>query len=82
VPPSPPADVAVAPPPSELEKAAASAPVAEFYYPTLLHHNMLDDYHVLIWPQPWFNPDTMVHWPVLLDVDRTPFIAWNKRIGQ
>jgi len=57
--------------------------VAEFYYPVLVHdRSMLDDYHILIWPQPWFSPDPMLHWPLLLDVDRTPFITWNKRVGQ
>jgi len=78
-PPPVPSNVAASPP-SELEHAAPNAPVAEFYYPVLLHHDNLNDFHVLIWPQPWFNPEPMHHWPLLLDVDRTPFLAWSKRV--
>jgi len=81
-PPPVPSNVAASPP-SELERPAAHAPVAEFYYPVLVHdRSMLDDYHVLVWPQPWLNPDSIMHWPLLLDADRTPFTTWNKRVGQ
>src|SRR5215831_14513452 len=44
-PPPVPSNVAASPP-SELEHAAPNAPVAEFYYPVLLHHDNLNDFHV------------------------------------
>ena len=44
--------------------------------------NMLETYPVVIWPQPWLTPDSIMNWPRLIDPDRVPFTAWNKRIGQ
>ena len=65
-----------------LEKAALRAPVAEIYYPALVKADTMDSYPKLVWRQPWFNPDGMHNWPVLLDVDRVPFKTWDKRVGQ
>jgi hypothetical protein len=78
VPPPVPNDVAELSP----EKAAPGAPVAEIYYPQMINGHWLDDYHILVWPQPWLSPNSMLHWPVLLDIDRTPFVAWDRRVGQ
>jgi hypothetical protein len=80
VPPPIPNDVAVVPPPSGLERPAASAPVAEFYYPALVKGEMLQAYPLLVWRQAWFDPDPMHNWPKLMDIDRTPFVAWDKRV--
>jgi hypothetical protein len=31
-------------------------------------------------PVPWLQPEPMLKWPLLLDIDRTPFKAWDARI--
>jgi len=67
---------------SPLEHATPQAPAAEFFYPSLIKGEMLATYPVLVWPQPWFDPDGMHNWPKLIDIDRTPFTAWSKRVGQ
>jgi hypothetical protein len=69
-------------PQSWLDKIASNAPAAEVYYPALIKHDLLDGYPTLIWRQPWLSPDSIMHWPPLMDIDRTPFVAWDKRIGQ
>jgi hypothetical protein len=74
----PPENVATAP----LEKVTPRAPAAEFYYPALTKGEMLTSYPVLVWPQPWFSPDGMHDWPKLIDIDRTPFVTWERRVGQ
>jgi len=81
VPPPVPPNVAE-PKRSWLDRVSENAPDAEIYYPGLKPANRLNDYPVLIWPQPWLSPDSMLHWPQLVDIDRTPFVAWDKRIGQ
>jgi|SRR5215469_1443697 len=82
VPPPLPNDVAAAPPPSGLERSTPKAPVAEIFYPELVKGHGLDVYPVLVWPQNWLSPDGAHNWPKLIDIDRVPFTAWSKRIGQ
>jgi hypothetical protein len=67
---------------SWLERPAANAPPAQILFPSMIAGNMLDGYPSLTWHQPWLSPDTIMHWPLLLDVDRVPFTAWTRRIGQ
>jgi hypothetical protein len=67
---------------SWLERPAANAPPAQILFPSMITGNMLEGYPSLSWHQPWLSPDTIMHWPLLLDVDRVPFTAWTKRIGQ
>jgi hypothetical protein len=31
--------------------------------------------------QPWLTPQSILSWPLLLDVDRPSFREWDKRIG-
>jgi hypothetical protein len=78
LPPPIPDNVATTP----LERATPQTPAAEIYYPSLTKGEMLTAYPVLIWPQPWFSPEGAHAWPKLIDIDRTPFTAWSKRIGQ
>lgn len=72
------------PPPKQswLERVSDNAPTAEIYFPELKPGNGLETYPPMIWHQPWLTADSIMHWPLLLDIDRVPFTAWNKRIGQ
>jgi hypothetical protein len=63
------------------EQAAAETPKASIFFPTLAPGNILEG-HRLIMRQPWLSQESIVHWPLLIDVDRVPFTAWNKRIGE
>ena len=56
----------------------------EVYYPGLKSHSAFGFGPVtpLTWRHPWFTPIPITDWPLLLDVDRVPFTAWEKRIGQ
>ena len=74
-----PANVADA---SALEHATPAAKSAEIFYPELIKGSGLDVYPILVWPQNWLNPDGAHNWPKLIDIDRVPFLAWDKRIGQ
>ena len=74
-----PANVADA---SALEHATPAAKSAEIFYPELVKGSGLDVYPILVWPQNWLNPDGAHNWPKLIDIDRVPFGAWDKRIGQ
>jgi hypothetical protein len=69
-------------PPSWLERAGPNAPEAAIYFPAMVKGNGLDAYPLLIWQQPWLVPISITAWPLLLDIDRAPFTAWTKRIGE
>jgi hypothetical protein len=69
-------------PPSWIERAGPKAPEAAIYFPAMVKGNGLDAYPLLIWQQPWLVPISITSWPLLLDVDRVPFTAWTKRIGE
>jgi len=75
-----PANVAEAAP-SALERAAPKAAAAEILFPALQRTEMTTVYP-LLFPVAWFDPRGMHDWPLLLDIDRVPFGAWDKRIGQ
>jgi len=66
---------------SPLDRISENGPDAEIYYPGLKQADRLNDYPVLIWPQPWLSPVSMLRWPQLVDIDRTPFVAWDRRVG-
>jgi hypothetical protein len=68
--------------PSALERAANDGPQASIYYPAMIPGQGINVQPLWNWPQPWLSADSVLHWPLLLDVDRTPFTAWNKRIAQ
>lgn len=71
------------PPVVPANMAGEGAPAAEVYYPAMtVTDSGLNDYPVLVWRQPWLSPDSILYWPPLIDIDRTPFVAWDKRIGQ
>jgi len=76
-----PANVAGDPLPG-LNQAATHAPVAEFYYPELVRGDGVPARPLLVWQQPWLSPVSIIEWPLLIDIDQTPFIAWDKRIAQ
>jgi hypothetical protein len=73
-------------PPAEksswLERASDKTAPAEIYFPAMMRGNMLEAYQPLIWQQPWLTATSIMHWPLLLEVDRVPFTVWTKRIGQ
>jgi hypothetical protein len=75
-----PANVAEAKP-SPLEQATPKAAAAEILFPALIRTEMTTVYP-LLFPVAWFNPHGMHDWPLLLDIDRVPFGAWDRRIGQ
>jgi hypothetical protein len=77
-----PDDLAKGEPQSGLDKVTAEAPAAEIYYPQLTQRDWINSYPLLIWRQPWLSPDSVLHWPQLIDIDRTPFVTWDKRVGQ
>ena len=52
---------------------------AEVFFPSLAHGNILASYPLML-PVPWLQPEPMLEWPLILDVDRTPFKAWDARI--
>jgi len=79
----PPDNVAAAGKPPGLDRVAAQAPVAQLLYPELTKGGeRLNAYPVMIWPQPWLSPNTMLEWPLLIDIDEKPFTTWSKRIAQ
>jgi hypothetical protein len=69
---------------SWLEKAGDKATAATLYFPTLTQssNSLMDAYPLLVWQQPWLNPQSIMQWPLLLNVDKVPFTAWTKRIGE
>ena len=75
-----PANVAEAAP-SALEQAAPKAAAAEILFPALIRTEMTTAYPLFM-PVAWFNPAGMHDWPLILDIDRVPFGAWDRRIGQ
>lgn len=70
--------------PSWLERSSDKANPAEIYFLTTVNGrgNPLEAYPPLMWRQPWLTPNSIMNWPLLIDIDRTPFAAWNKRIGE
>lgn len=68
-------------PKSSLERVSNNGPDAEIYYPAVKRADQINDYHSLTWPQPWLSPASILSWPPLIDIDRQPFIPWDKRIG-
>jgi hypothetical protein len=66
-----------------------TSPVAaepEIIFPTVKHNNAeffgLDPVSPLSWSVAWFMPAPITGWPLLLDIDQTPFIIWERRIGR
>ena len=58
-------------------------PEPEIFYPTMAFNkaNILEMVLPLTMQQPWLSPYSILGWPLLLDVDRTSFREWDKRIG-
>ena len=66
-----------------------ASPVAaepEIIFPTVKHNNAeffgLNPAPPLSWSVAWFMPAPITDWPLLLDIDQTPFITWERRIGR
>ena len=57
-------------------------PEPEIFYPTMAFNkaNILEMMPLTI-QQPWLSPQSILGWPLLLDVDRPSFREWEKRIG-
>jgi len=75
-----PANVAEAPA-SPLEQATPKVKAAEILFPSLVRSEMRAAYSLFM-PVAWFDPHGMHDWPLILDIDRVPFAAWDKRVGQ
>jgi hypothetical protein len=76
VPPPVPNNVAGSP----LEHASPTAPAATILYPEMVRGGDIAAYPFLVWRQPWLSPASIMEWPLLIDIDQKPFIAWNKRV--
>jgi len=59
---------------------AAPGAATEVFFPTLHQGDFLAARPLMVIKQPWFDPTSMLRWPVILDVDRQ-FRAWDARIG-
>jgi hypothetical protein len=57
-------------------------PEPEIFYPTMVFNktNILEMMPLTV-KQPWLSPQSILGWPLLLDVDRPSFREWDKRIG-
>jgi hypothetical protein len=68
---------------SEMPPVAAKR---EIFFPTVKHNDTeffgLAPVPPLNWPVTWFTPAPISGWPQLLDIDRAPFINWERRIGR
>ena len=68
---------------SEMPPVAAKR---EIFFPTVKHNDTeffgLAPAPPLSWPVAWFTPAPISGWPQLLDIDRAPFINWDRRIGR
>jgi hypothetical protein len=66
------------PPPKTMRDAAEPTII----FPGVVF-NRIDilDQAPLLMPQPWLSPQNMSGWPLLWDIDRQPFTAWEKRVG-
>jgi hypothetical protein len=53
----------------------------EIYFPNLIVGRVFDEPR-LTWPVNWFDKISITEWPPLIDIDRLPFLAWDKRIGR
>ena len=74
------AEIAPKPVLSKPIEPAKAEPVIVFPLVEYNKANILQQLPLML-PQPWLSPDYMHNWPLLLDIDRTPFKAWDKRIG-
>ena len=54
----------------------------EIFFPTMVFNkaNILEMIPLTI-HQAWLSPQSILSWPLLLDVDRPSFREWDKRIG-
>ena len=57
-------------------------PEPEIFYPMMVFNktNILEMMPLTV-KQPWLSPQSILGWPLLLDVDRPSFREWDKRIG-
>jgi hypothetical protein len=66
--------------------ASPEAAEPEIFFPTV-RLNSADFFGLgpapqLSWSVPWFAPAPIASWPPLLDIDRMPFITWERRVGR
>jgi hypothetical protein len=66
-----------------VEKASTETKVATVYFPEV-QPGLFGFAPVipLSWTQPWYSPSSIATWPPMIDVDRVPFTAWTKRVGE
>jgi len=66
--------------------ASSATAEPEIIFPTVKHNNAeffgLSPAPSLNWSVAWFMPTPITNWPLLLDIDQTPFITWDRRIGR
>jgi hypothetical protein len=57
-------------------------PEPEILYPTMVF-NKINNLEImpLAMKQPWLSPQSILGWPLLVDIDRPSFREWDKRIG-
>jgi hypothetical protein len=74
------ANIVPAPLPKQVTTTKEHGP--EIVYPTMVFNkaNILE-VMPLTMHQPWLSPQSISSWPLLFDVDRPSFRAWDKRIG-
>jgi hypothetical protein len=61
---------------------ALPKPDAEILFPELKRGLFgFEPEPVLSWSVNWFAKASMLEWPLLIDIDRPPFVAWDRRIG-
>jgi hypothetical protein len=74
----PPRDPPRDPPPKGMREAAGPSII----FPGVVFNktDILDQVPLLM-PQPWLSPHDISGWPLLWDIDRQPFTAWDKRVG-
>jgi hypothetical protein len=66
-----------------VEKATTETKAATVYYPDM-QPGLFGFAPVipLSWALPLYSPYSIATWPPMIDVDRVPFTAWSKRIGE
>jgi hypothetical protein len=66
-----------------VEKASTETKEATVYFPEF--RPGLFGFAVVMplsWSHPWYSPRSIATWPPMIDVDRVPFTAWTKRVGE
>ena len=66
---------------SDLDQSAPGVD-AQIFFPSIGRGNLLESIPSQGWPQAWLQPASITGWPLLIDIDRVPFLTWDRRVGQ